>query len=485
MPIRPLCRDQVWLFPPSVDELVPADHPARFVAAFVDSLDRVELLKLGIDPAGDQLGTASHSPRALLGAWLYGFLSGIRSSRKLELACREQIPFLWISGLQTPDHNTLWRFYKAHRLQMRKLLKRTVRTAVRVGLAELAFQAIDGSKIAANAAKGRTYDEKGLNKLLERTDKAIAELEAQNVTGGPKALRLPKELEKAKVLKKKVEEALEKVKAEEGPREINLTDEDASIVKGRGGQSPGYNAQAAVVGLDEEVAKGKGMLIAAVEVVKEADDHEQLLPMLQRAEEMVGERVEVSLFDGGYHSGANLEKVEERGYRVLMAESQRKELKSPFHKDNFTYDATSDSYVCPKGQALTHRTNKKRSDGGEAKVYRGKAKVCRECEWVGECTENKRQGRSVEVGPYEEKLRKHRELMGKEESKETYKLRKQTVEPVFGIMKEVQGARRFLLRGLEDVRSEWTLLATAFNLKSLWRVWRRGGLGMEMVWDEM
>ena len=101
-------------------------------------------------------------------------MTGVRSSRKLEAACRDQISYLWLTGWQHPDHNTLWRFYQAHRQAMRKLLKYTVATAVEIKLIDLAMQAVDGSTIPANAAGDRNYDITELQRLLERTEDAIA-----------------------------------------------------------------------------------------------------------------------------------------------------------------------------------------------------------------------------------------------------------------------------------------------------------------------
>lgn len=123
MPLRPLNREQVWMLPPTLGELIPNDHPARFVAAFVDTLDHDAWVELGIGIDGEPLGAPAYHPRALLCIWLHGFMTGIRSSRKLEAACRDQVPYLWLTGWQHPDHNTLWRFYKAHRDAMRRLLK--------------------------------------------------------------------------------------------------------------------------------------------------------------------------------------------------------------------------------------------------------------------------------------------------------------------------------------------------------------------------
>ena len=152
MPLREMNREQIWLLPPTLDELVPSDHPARFVAEFVDALGREDWTKLDVDIEGDPLGAPAYHPRALLSVWLFGFMTNVRSCRKLEAACRDQIPYLWLTGWQHPDHNTLWRFYRRHRLNMRELFKRTVRTAVMVGLVDLAVQAVDGTKLAANAA---------------------------------------------------------------------------------------------------------------------------------------------------------------------------------------------------------------------------------------------------------------------------------------------------------------------------------------------
>ena len=180
MPVRPFTRQQPWLFPPTLDEMIPDDHAVRFIAAFVDNLSEEEWRKLEINLDGESRGAPPYDPRVLLGVWLYGFMTGDRSTRKLEAACRDEIPYLWLTGWQHPDHNTFWRFYKDHREEMRHLFKKTVKTAVTMNLIDLAVQALDGTKVAANASKDRTYDASGLNKLLKRLDKVIDEMERQN-----------------------------------------------------------------------------------------------------------------------------------------------------------------------------------------------------------------------------------------------------------------------------------------------------------------
>ena len=217
MPLRDMDREQMWLLPPSLDELLPLDHPARFVAVFVDALDKEGWAELGVEIDGDPLGAPAYHPRALLCVWLYGFMTGVRSCRKLEAACRDQIPYLWLTGWQHPDHNTLWRFYKEHRQAMRRLFKRTVRTAVAMQLVDLAVQAVDGTKVAANATRDRTYDAERGRRLLDRLEQAIEDLEAQNEGGeDAPAVYLPEELANKRALREQVRQAMDDLASQEG-----------------------------------------------------------------------------------------------------------------------------------------------------------------------------------------------------------------------------------------------------------------------------
>ena len=474
VPIRPLIRDSTWLFPPTLDELIPSDHPARFVAAFVEHLERATWARMEIAVDGDPLGAPAYDPRALLCIWLYGFMTGVRSSRKLEAACRDQVPYLWLTGWEHPDHNTLWRFYQAHRQELRELFKRTVKTAVRVGLVDLAVQAVDGTKIAGNAAKARTYDAEGLRRLLERTDGAIADLEAQNATGGdPPPPRLPEELADAKALRDRVQQTLDQLMAEEGPKHVNLTDPDARLMKSPHGYVAGYNAQAMVSPLAEEAAGRTGLFMTATEVSDSPADQDQLLPMIEQAEANIGGAAKLTLADGGYHSGENVVACAEAEHKVAMPEAGRRATSEPdpYDKDKFAYNDRTDSYTCPQGQTLHLAGERRRKGRAGIRIYRGSPAVCRACPAFGVCTTDRRHGRVLEATPHESALRRHRAWMASEEAKSAYRQRKQLPEPVFGILKELQGARRFLLRGLKNVQAEWTLLATAFNLRTLYRIW--------------
>jgi len=471
MPMRSLNREQRWLLPPTLDELISNDHPARFVAAFVDSIDTNMWLEMGIELGGDPLGAPAYNPRGLLSVWLYGFMTGTRSSRKLEAACRDQIPYLWLTGWQHPDHNTLWRFYREHRDSMRRLFKHTVSTAINVGLVDLTLQAIDGTKIEANASRHRTHDRIELQRLLEKTEAAIKDLEEQNETGNdlPPAY-LPKELAQAQRLRAEVKAAMEKLTIE-GEKRVNLSDGDAKLMKGSHGILVGYNMQAVVSPAKTEGDNPSSLLITGIDVVKDESDTEQLLPMLEQAEEVTGKCAELSLADAGYHSGKNLGACEQRNQKVLMPECDEQAMQKPYHKDRFIYDVNSDSYRCPEGRELRF-VRRKISRHLLKRQYQASGEICQQCQAFGTCTQNKK-GRILEIGPYDAALRRHRELMATQEAQEVYKRRQELPEPAFGIIKEQMRFRRFLTRGWVNVKAEATMIATAFNLRTLHKAWKR------------
>ena len=213
------------------------------------------------------------------------------------------------------------------------------------------------------------------------------------------------------------------------------------------------------------------MLITAVQVVDEPADYARLTPMLQRAEEMTGVRTPMTPADAGYHTAAALQECADRGQQAAMPESPRgMALDHPYHKDRFIYDGDSDTYRCPQGQVLSlvrgrfsRKTNKR--------MYQAPKETCQACPVAGACLTRGSPRRSLTISPYDAALKRHRAWMATKEARTAFSRRKYLVEPVFGIIKE-QGVRRFLLRGLGNVAAEWALLATAFNLRTLWRIWR-------------
>jgi transposase len=470
MPNRLLQREQAWLLPPTLAELIPPGHASRFVAQMVEQFDAQWWRdEFGEPPGGALTGPAAYSPEGLLAIWMYGFMTGVRSTRKLEAACREQVPFMWLAGYQTPDHNTLWRFYNEHRDQMRKVFKRTVGIAVRSGLIDLALQAVDGTKVEANAARDQTYGKARLAKLMAEVDRTIAELEQAGGSEEHAPAELPEDLHSAQALKERLQEA-ERLMEEEDLPAVSLTDPDARFMKPSHGQiTMAYNAQAMVSALEEG---GTVPFITAAEVTQDANDSQQLVPMIAAAEAN-GVHAEVTAADGGYHTGAALDACAEQGHSVVMPADYATPPADPYHQEYFEYDETAGTYRCPQGQTLRLLKVVTRGNISQVKVYGTEPRICRSCPAFGQCTTSRRHGRWLEVSPYKQVLRQHRDRMKQPEAKALLGLRGQLVELVFGVMKEQQRGRRFLTRGLAKVGAEWQLLATGYNLRVLHKIWQR------------
>lgn len=495
MPMREYSRDFVWLLPPSMEELIPDAHPVRFVAAFVDQLD---LLEVGIDWTPAEDGAPSYDRRMLLSCWVYGFMSRVRSTRKIETACAENVPFMWLTGMQRPDHSTLSRFYKKNRKCIRKLFKKTIDLALEMGLVDFAVQAIDGSRMGSVTVDGQR-GRKWIEELLQKVDEEIAAMERgidqEEVASQPQAQRkLPKELGRKKELRERVQSALAKLdgleasrkkpaqgqkqgKGKEKKPKVSVADPEAVMMKARHGNALGYNAQAAV--------DAKARIIVGADVFDSPTDYGQLVPMLEETKQNTGRLAEKTVTDAGYHSGENLEKVATLPTEVVIPDPQEKRKSEnpnewPYHKDNFVYDPETDTFRCPEGKEVTFSHKTRRSDedgedGKEVRVYRGRE--CSGClAWgQGGCTKDKK-GRTLEINGHEQRIREHRQKMQTEEARALIKQRSGIIELVFGVIREHMGVSRFLLRGLDNVKAEWRFACAVYNLRRIWReVWINQG----------
>ncbi len=470
--------DQLHILPPSIEDWVGPTHPARFICCFVESLD---LMDLGIEVR--DFGTAGRPPFApalLLRLWLYGYFKKIRSSRKLEEACRNDLGFIWLCGNQVPDHNTLWRFWSQHQKAIRNLFKQSVTTSCEMGLVGLTLQAVDGTKIQAAAHAGKKYDKEDLAKRIERLDEQIKvleeEIERSQAGDEQPSAELPKELEKKEVLKKAMQEAIETLDTNPTVKHIHPLEPEARRVKANTGGKPfGYNAQA--------VVDSENQIVVAADAVNEATDLRQLTPMLDQAAENLATYQQeqendgkpasqpVSLGDAGYPSAEQIGLAEEAGHEVVMPLPPQSVNKKDeeYHASNFVYDAEADVVTCPQGQSLPFRRERVK-EGVPVSVYRGAPSTCKNCPAFGACTKD-RHGRTIDISPWNASVERHKEKMNKEENKELLKQRAGIVEPVFGQIKKNGEFWRWTFKGLEKVRTQWMMLCTSWNLKVMYRHW--------------
>ena len=510
MPYRSYSREQDWLLPPTLAELLADDHPARFVAEFVDQL---ELASIGIAAESAAEGAPSYHPKLLLSAWLYGFMVRVRSSRKLERACTENVAFMWLTGMQRPDHVTLWRFYRDNRQALRRLLKQTVRLAMEVGLVDFALQAVDGSRVSVSSLdslKGRA----ALAELLAQVEAEISAMEhSDQPADGPadRTPRSPQALPSKREMGERLRRALAKLDELEGvdpgrPEQpgvtgavaadaagagaasaaepegqsrpgqgrISATDPEAVWIKRRGELSLGYNGQV--------VVDSQAQIIVAADVVASSSDTNQLLPMLQEAEAMTGRPAAAVTADVGYFAMPDLDGVQRLGTQPYVPDrrAQRADAPdlNPYHKDHFVHDPTTDTYRCPLGQTLRPHGTQRQGDRIQ-RMYRGEA--CQGCpaQQSGACT--KSTARRIRIYGHEQALALHADKMKTDAARAVMARRKTIVEPVFAVFREQLGLLRFLVRGLEKVKAEWRLLCIAHNLRKLWKYWWRPKIQQELA----
>jgi len=246
-------------------------------------------------------------------------------------------------------------------------------------------------------------------------------------------------------------------------------DEDARVMKCRTGKKFAYNAQA--------VVDGQNQLIVAADVVTDESDNYQLVRMIDQVEQNLGRVAEQTVADGGYFATLELASAEEKQYSVLvnLPESVQGSEDQPYHASRFVYDAEKDQCICPRGEALPFDSIKPRDKAHpyDVRVYRCQSYETCPVRW--QCSSSKT-GRTVQIHPNHGALVRQREKVRDEKMRAMLNQRGSTVEPVFGWIKEAMGFRRWTVRGLEKVQTQWLLVCTAMNLIRLKTHWAEGKL---------
>ena len=442
---RPIDRQTAYLLPPSVEDWLPERHLARFVVEMVDQLDLSAMSR-----AYRGSGSASHHPRLLLALVVYGYATGVFSSRKLERATYDSVAFRFVAANQHPDHDTIAAFRKRFLKEIEALFVKILLLAREMGLLKMGTVALDGTKIHANASKhsALSYEHAGKIEAQLKAEVAalMAKAEAADQADLPDGMSIPEELSRREERLKKIAEAKAKIEARakeryerelaehqaklaareakekasgkkpggrppappvEGPPpgdQVNLTDEESRIMPvSGGGFEQCSNAQAVV-------AEGS-LLVVASGVTQAPNDKRQLEPMLAKTSalpEELGE-AEIVLADAGYFSEANVTACAAAGIEPLIALGR--EDHHPSLSERFASAPAAPEKPTPV-DVMAHR-------------------------------------------------------LQTPEGKTLYAKRKCMPEPVFGIIKSVLGFRQFLLRGLDNVRGEWSLVTMAWNVKRM------------------
>ena len=448
--------NQSLLFPPSLHDWLPEHHLARFLADVVNAVD-LEGIYASYS-AKDGRGMSAYAPAMMVRVLLYGYATGVYSSRKIQAKTYDDVAFRFLSADEHPDHSTLAEFRKRHLKALAGLFLEAVQLCAKAGLVKLGHVAIDGTKIKANASKHKamSYGRMGeaerrlkqeIDALLQRAEETDAAEDALYGKGrrgdelpdelSRRASRL-KKIQQAKAeLEKEAEEKAEQQRAEaeakrsarrqqerqtgkkprgpepkvpapeqaqpEAKAQRNFTDGDSRIMPdgaNKGSFLQGYNAQAAV--------DSTAQVIVAAEITQQSNDSRQLLPMLEQLKANLGRKPDAVSADAGYWSEANATDEKVAGIDLNIAIGRMK------HDQTMkTENGPLPDHATPQ-QVMQHKL---RTDAGRT----------------------------------------------------IYKMRKAIVEPVFGQIKEVRGFRRFSLRGLDKVRAEWKLVCAAANLLKLFR----------------
>ncbi len=442
---RDVDRQTAFLLPPSVDEWLPEKHLARFVVEVVEALD---LRVLSGSYRGS--GSASYHPSMLLGLLVYGYATGVFSSRKLERATYNSVAFRFVAANDHPDHDTIATFRRRFFKDIEGLFVQVLSLAREMGMLKMGTVALDGTKIHANASRHSALSYEHAGKIEAQLKAEVADLlaraEAADKADIPDGMSIPDELARREERLAKLVEARAKIEARaneryerekaehqaklaarqakteatgkkpggkppeppvEGARptdQINLTDEESRIMPvAGGGFDQCYNAQAVVA--------AESLLVVAAQVVQAPNDKQQIEPMLNKLDALPEDlgKPEILLADNGYFSDANVMLCAAARIEPLIAAGRQPH--HPSLRERFAEAPPAPHNPTPL-QAMAHR-------------------------------------------------------LQTPEGKRLYALRKQTPEPVFGIIKSVMGFRQFLLRGLDNVEGEWSLVTMAWNIKRM------------------
>jgi len=510
---RPYTMEQPSLLPPSLEELIPEDHLVRVVNRVMDELDLEPILN---EYKGG--GTSSYHPRMMLKVLVYAYTQKVNSSRQIAKGLRENVNFMWISGNNRPDFRTINRFRSSVMKEgIEVVFSEVLHYLIEEGYVTLENYFLDGTKIEANANKYKWVWAKSTAKYKERLQEKIQELlrnieqenEAEQEDYGDKDLEevgggnkqggdgidseaLQKRIERlnerlaGKMKDKRTAKAMRTLQEDYLPRQKKYeeqekllvgrnsyakTDHDATFMRMKedamhnGQLKPGYNVQ---IGTENQFVVG-------FSIHQKTNDINCLIPHLNQMKERLGQLPRSVVADAGYGSEENYAYLERSGieryvkYPLFSKQQKRSWRKQRFQVEHWEYDPVQDEYICPNQQRLTLLGTRYRNtdNGYRTSIREYECGACATCPLKPECTRavgNRRLWINPTLNRYQQ------QACAKLVSDQGRRLRSRRgveVETVFGRIKQDWGFRRFTLRGMEKVKTEWGLLCIAHNIAKL------------------
>ena len=456
--IAGLERDQLLLLPEAVDDYVGSDNPARFIDAFVDGLDLTAAGFLRVEAKA--MGRPGYAPGDLLKLYIYGYLNRVRSSRRLETECHRNIEVLWLLRTLKPDFKTIADFRRDNRAAFRAVFRQFVLLCRRLDLYGRELLAVDGTRIKAVNNKDRNFTRSSLREFIRRADEWLedylkrldeGDVEDGATGGGARTKNLAEKIAALNEKRGRYQAMLAQLDRT-GEDQISLTDPDSRAMAAHTKVGVGYNVQVAV--------DAKNKLIVEQAVTNQVVDMGLLTQTAEPAREILGVETIDVVADRGYFKIEDIEACEQAGCVPHVAKPQRGSSvrEGLFRKDEFRYDAGLDAYVCPAGKLLTPIRRGRMRDL-ERTDY-GNPKACRACQLRPRCTNDARSVFRLEnedvLDRMAERLKARPAILDR---------RREVVEHPFGSIKQWMYQGAFLMRGLANVRAEFSLTALAYNLR--------------------
>jgi len=453
-------RNQIILFPESIDEYVSGNNSIRIIDEYIKQLD---LKRPGFKRAANPLmGRPPYHPKDMLKLYLYGYLNRIRSSRRLEQEAIRNLEVIWLIRKLKPDFKTIADFRKDNKKALKKVFRDFTKLCDEWELFGKELVAIDGSKFRACNSKKNNYNTKKLKRHLkyldEKIEKYMQELDHHDITEAslekPDVNTIKERIQQLRDRKEKYESYQRKLK-QSGENEISTTDPDSRLMTNNNNVEVSYNVQTTV--------DAKHKLIADFKVTQKPNDLGELDNMAIRAKKLFGDKTFEVLADKGYCQAKDLKKCAEKGITVYITKQiyANRTKDQAFYSDQFKYDPERKVYICPGGKELHYARERKREGKIIGYEYRNYA-ACKKCEFKERCTKAKK-GRTI-CRHADQDFLDRIDSQTKRNIKK-YKLRQMIVEHPFGTIKRGWGAYFFLTKRKVSVSAEISLSFLTYNLK--------------------